>query len=102
MQEGLYPLSSKDVEAVGRSRVNRSLSRNMKIWMWVSLLICAVGVYYAYVIDTRTGMIIMVVGLVSLFVYNNKVDKIRKAVVRQLRREWWAEQISKVEEKVEE
>jgi len=91
MQEGLYPLNSKDVEAIGRSRVNRSVPQNMKYWMWASLVACLAGIYCAYTIDRVIGIVIMIVGSVALFVYSNNIDKKRKAMVRRLKREWRAE-----------
>jgi len=78
----------KDIDAIGRSRASRNISINMKVWMYVSLVVCMVGLYYAYVVDAMIGIVIMVAGCISLFVYNNKVDKIRKVMVKKLKREW--------------
>jgi len=91
MQDTLYPLNFKDVEAIGRSRANRAISRNLKIWMWASLVVCMIGLYYAYVVNAMIGIIIMIGGCVSLFLYSNQVDKIRKIVVKRLKKEWQEE-----------
>lgn len=88
MQDSLYPLSSKDIEAIGRSRTNRTVSQNMKIWMWGSVVACLVGIYYAYTINVTVGIVIMIIGSVVLFAYSNDMDKKRKAMVRKLKREW--------------
>jgi len=87
MQESLYPLSSKDVEAIGRSRVNRTVSRNMKIWMWASLIACIIGMFYAYSINVTVGIAVMIIGCIALFLYSSAVDKKRKIMVRKLKRE---------------
>lgn len=97
MQGSLYPLSSKDVEAVGRSRVNRAVPQNMKYWMWASMAACLIGIYCAYTIDKVIGIVIMIIGSVALFVYSKNIDKKRKAMVRRLRREWKEEKEEETE-----
>ena len=90
MQDTLYPLSPKDIEAIGRSRVNRTLSQNMKIWMWASLIVCAIGII-AYTVNVTVGIAVMIIGGIALFLYISAVDKNRKIIVRKLKREWQAE-----------
>ena len=87
MQEDLYPLTSKDIEAISRSRTNRNIPKTMKYWLYASLAVCLIGLYYAYIKDLMVGVGIMVVGCVILMVYSNKVDKIRKVMVKRLKRE---------------
>ena len=96
MQDTLYPLSPKDVEAIGRSRVNRTASRNMKIWMWASLIVCAIGII-AYTVNGIIGIAIMILGVIGFFLYSSAVDKNRKIMVRKLKREWQAEKTKDVE-----
>ena len=88
MQDTLYPLSSKDVEAVGRSRANREIPQNMKYLLYASLIICLVGLYVAYAVNAMYGIAIMIVGCIALWVYNYDVDKRRKYLVKRLKREW--------------
>jgi len=97
MQDSLYPLSSKDVEAIGRSRANRSVPQNMKYCMWASMVACLAGIYCAYTIDKVIGIVIMIVGTAVLFVYSNNIDKKRKAMVRKLKREWREEKGEAIE-----
>jgi len=97
MQESLYPLNSKDVEAIGRSRVNRTLSQNMKIWMWASMIVCISGIVYGYNASVMVGTVVMILGCISFFLYGSAVDKKRKAMARRLMREWREEKGEEVE-----
>lgn len=91
MQDSLYPLGVKDIEAIGKSRVNRSISKNLRIWMYASLVVFAIGLFCAYTISVMPGMMVMIVGMVVLLVYTNTVDKTRKAMVKKLKLEWQEE-----------
>ncbi|MDD4876767.1 MAG: hypothetical protein PHQ86_06550 [Dehalococcoidales bacterium] len=88
---------SKDIEAIGRSRAGRNLSTNMKAWMYVNLVVCMVGLYFMFVVSTMIGLAIAIAGCASLFMYSNKVDKIRKIMVKRLKREY-REELDRVRE----
>ena len=88
MLEDLYPLTTKDIEAIGRSRANRIIPNNLKIWMYASLILCIVGLYCAYAVNAMAGIIIMIVGCVVLWAYSSSIDKKRKYIVKRLKREW--------------
>lgn len=81
-------LDAKDIEAIGRSRANRTISQNMKYLMYLSLIICMVGIYIAYGVNAIYGIGVMVVGVALLWVYSSSVDKKRKIMVNRLKREW--------------
>lgn len=81
-------LDSKDIEAIGRSRANRTISQNMKYLMYLSLIVCMAGIYVAYGVNAMYGIGIMVVGVILLWVYNSAADKKRKIMVRRLKREY--------------
>ena len=66
MQDTLYPLSPKDIEAIGRARVNRTASQNMKIWMWASMIVCVAGIVYGYSVNVVAGTAVMIAGCISL------------------------------------
>ena len=97
MQDTLYPLSPKDIEAIGRARVNRTVSQNMKIWMWASLIVCVIGMFFAYTINVTAGIAVMIIGCIALFLYGSAIDKNRKIMVRKLKREWQAGKTKDVE-----
>jgi membrane associated rhomboid family serine protease len=81
-------LDAKDIEAIGRSRSNRAIPQNMKYLMYVSLIICLVGIYVAYGVNAMYGIGIMVVGVILLWVYSSAADKKRKIMVKRLKREY--------------
>lgn len=101
MQDTLYPLDSMDVEAIGRSRANREIPKNTKIWMYVGLVVFVVGLFYAYGVNATLGIVIMVVGIIVLWMYMSVVDKKRKFVMRRLKREWLEMQCSEKKGKEE-
>lgn len=88
MQDTLYPLSSKDVEAIGKSRVNQETPQNMKVLMYAGLIVCLAGIYMAYVVNAMWGIILMVVGCAVIWTYSHFMDKRRNKMVKQLKREW--------------
>jgi hypothetical protein len=88
MQDTLYPLNSKDVEAVARSRANRDIPKNMRYLMYASLIICLAGLYVAYAVHAMYGIGVMIVGCIVLWVYSSFIDKRRKILTKRLKREW--------------
>ena len=89
MQDGLYPLTVKDIEAIGRARVSRTIPSNIKIWVYVSMALFMVGLGVTYVTgNTIAGMAIMIAGVAVLWGYTSNVDKKRKSLVRELKKEW--------------
>lgn len=88
MQDTLYPLNSKDVEAVARSRANRDIPQNMRYLMYASLIICLVGLYVAYAVHALGGIGVMIAGCGVLWYYSSFVDKRRKFLTKRLKRDW--------------
>jgi hypothetical protein len=50
--------------------------------------VCGIGLYFAYIVNALIGIIIMVVGCISLFLYSNSMDKVRKVIVKRLKQDW--------------
>ena len=84
-------LDAKDVEAIGKSRANRSLSQNIKYLLYGGSIVCFGGAIYWIMGGGTVGLGIAFVGMVGVLVGSHLADKWRKVIVTQLKREWRAE-----------
>lgn len=93
MQDRLYPLSAKDIEAIGRSRASRSMPQNVKWWMYGGFGVCVGGFIYG-TMGANMWFVIGIVGAGVACVWYSSVlvDRIRKIIIDQLKQDWRDEQ----------
>jgi len=98
IQDSLYPLSAKDIEAVGKSRVYRDLPQNVKWWLYGGLITCMAGFLYGAMIGSGWIVVgVLAVGAVCVWYSTTLSDKIRGKVVRRLKLDWIEEQNKEAE-----
>jgi len=89
MQDRLYPLSTKDIEAIGKSRASRSLPQNVNWWLYGGAILCIGGFSYSAMGGNIWFVMGMVVaGAVGVCYSAILLDRIRKNIIRQLKQDW--------------
>ncbi len=85
----LYPLDSKDIEAIAKSRSNRTMPQNIKYWMYGGLVAVFIGfVYGAFGTGGMLALAIMAGGVISAWYATSLADKRRKYMAGILKQEW--------------
>lgn len=89
-------LDSKDIEAIGRSRANRSIPKNIKNWLYGGIIVMALGfIYWSFAKGGILALGLMGVGIIAIIYANNLADKWRKNIVNQIMQEWRIERDSR-------
>ena len=95
----LYPLSSRDVEAIGRTRASRHLPQNIKYYLYGGFgLIIEAFLYGTFGGKLLPMMGMLVVGGVLVYYSTTLADKFRKQYIRRLKEDWQDEEEAREKE----
>lgn len=85
----LYPLSSKDIEAIGRSRANIKMPQTVKYWLYGGMGICIAALGYGALGGNNWVVICaLAVGAIAAWYSSLLAGKVRSKVVKELKAEW--------------
>ncbi len=88
MQDSLFPIGIKDVEAIAKTRANRTLPKDIQYYMYIGIVVSVIGVVICFWEKILVGACIALVGLVLLWLGTIKASNRRNKIARQYKQDW--------------